>query len=378
MKYIVDTYQMRGKSFIKSSGAYLIDQKGDKYLDLMTNIGVNIFGYGNKEIANTLAKQFLELPSLHGSFNSIVRSKASIALVEASGGKLKAVYWSSSGTEAVEAAIKFATLASGKSDFIAAKGGFHGKTLGALALTSNWKYKKPFTNMLAKVNFVDYGDVTSLENKINMKTAAVILEPIQGEAGVVIPPKNYLKEVERICQKKKVLLIIDEVQTGIGRTGKFLASHWDGIQPDIICLGKGLSLGIPVGATLVSQKVAKSILKGIHTSTFGGNPLACAGAVKMLELLDKNQLEKNRNLGKYFISQLKKIKSKNIREVRGKGLMIGVELISKATPVLKKLQENRIIAAPAGENTIRFLPPYTITNRQINQAVIAFKTCVDF
>lgn len=316
MKYIVDTYQMRGKSFIKGSGAYLIDQKGDKYLDLMTNIGVNIFGYGNREIANTLAKQFLELPSLHGSFNSIVRSKASIALVGASGGKLKAVYWANSGTEAVEAAIKFATLASGKSDFIAAKGGFHGKTLGALALTSNWKYKKPFTNMLIKVNFVDYGDVTSLEKKINMKTAAVILEPIQGEAGVVIPPKNYLKEVERICQKKKVLLIIDEVQTGVGRTGKFLASHWDGIQPDIICLGKGLSLGIPVGATLVSQKVAKSILKGIHTSTFGGNPLACAGAVKMLELLDKNQLEKNRNLGKYFISQLKKIKSKNIREVK--------------------------------------------------------------
>lgn len=377
MKYIVDTYQVRGKTFVEGKGNYLIDQKGDEYLDLMTNIGVNIFGYGNKEISKALGDQISKLPNLHGSFNSPLRVRASIGLVRAGGGKLKSVYWANSGAEAIEAAIKFAVLASGKHNFIAAKGGFHGKTFGALSLTSNSKYRKPFLDLLAKVDFVEYGDIASLAEGIDKKTAAVILEPIQGESGIIIPPENYLKEVEKVCKEKNILFILDEVQSGTGRTGKFLASHWDDVEPDIVCLGKGLALGVSVGATLVGQKVADSITKGIQTSTFGGNPLACAGVVKMLELLDKDRLEKNDKLGKYFVSELKKIKSKNIKEVRGKGLMIGVELVGKVTPVLKRMQEKGIICTSAGENTIRFLPPYTITTDQINRAVDVFKTCVD-
>lgn len=262
-KYLVPTYPFRGKIFVRGQEAFLYDQDGKKYLDLMTNYGTNIFGHSHPAITKALSEQFATLTNIHGSFANDLRSQASQELVNRTNGKISKVYWANSGTEAIEAALKFAVVATGKSHFVAARGGYHGKTLGALSITFIKKYRLPFKSLLPNVSFVKYGEPSQIAKAITNKAAAVILEPIQGESGIIIPPLSYLKHVAAICRKKKVLLIIDEIQTGVGRTGTFLASHLTGIKPDIVCLGKGLGGGIPIGATLTSEKKSPAFsLKG--------------------------------------------------------------------------------------------------------------------
>lgn len=376
---LVASYPNRGITFVKGQGMNFIDSSGKKYLDFGSNYGVNIFGYGYPGINKALTNQISKLINLHGSFANDMRTKAAEKLVKICGGKMSKVFFSNSGAEAIEAALKFARLATGKSRFIAMENGYHGKTLGALSATGGEKYRDPFLPLLWNFTHIPFGDIAGLKQAITKDTAAIITEIVQGEGGIKLADKNYFTVLQNLCKENKTLLIVDEIQTGLGRTGTFLACEKFGITPDILCLGKGLAGGIPVGATLVSEEIAQKIPVHIHTTTFGGNPLAAAGIVATLKEFDDKYLLKNiRKNGAYFLSRLKKIKSKKIVEARGIGLMVAVELKENATWLLKALQDKRIIAIPAGSNVIRFLPPYIITKKEIEIAIKVLKDILFF
>jgi len=367
--FLVDTYVNRGISFTKGEGCYLIDAYGHRYLDLATNYGVNIFGYNHPYINYCLKEQLEKLITLHCSFDHELRFLAAEKLVRFCGGNLSQAYFSNSGAEAIEAALKFAVLASGKKKFIACQGSYHGKTLGALSATFSQKYRHYFEPLLWEFNFIPYGDVQALEQAINEQVAAFLVEPIQGESGINLPAPGYLRKAIEICRKNGVLMIVDEIQSGLGRTGSFLASGDEIESYDILCLGKGLAGGLPVGATLVSSTIATKITKGIHSSTFGGNPLVCAGILATLNLITGSLLMRVKEIGNYFLRCLKELAHEKIAEVRGSGLMIGIDLREKRDAFLKALQNRGIIALPAGENVVRFLPPYIIERNQVDEAV---------
>lgn len=367
--FMVDSYINRGLTILRGEGCYLIDNNGEKYLDLMTNYGVNIFGHNHPFIMKKLQEQLNKLTTLHCSFSNDVRALSAEKIVKRCGKGLSRVYFSNSGAEAIESALKFAVLATGKRKFISCSGSFHGKTLGALSATQNSKYRAPFEPLLWQFFFIPYNNLEALKNIINETFSAFIIEPIQGEGGVNIPEKGFLKEAKKICEENGVLMIIDEIQTGLGRTGSFLASEEEIEKYDIVCLGKGLAGGLPVGATLVSKKISEKITKSVHTSTFGGNPLVCAGILATLELLEPEILTHIRKMGDYFLSRLKNIESDLIGDVRGKGLILGIEVRDKRDLILKALQKRKILAIPAGENVVRFLPPYIVEKKQIDEAV---------
>jgi len=369
-RYLVQTFPNRGIVFVEGAGVHLKDNNGVGYLDAMTNYGVNIFGYGHPEITAALTRQVGRLTTLHGSFANDERAEAAQSLIARCGGGLAQVYFANSGAEANEAALKFAALATGRKKFIACRGGYHGKTLGALSATDGEKYRQPFEPLVWDFRFIGYGDLNALEQVLDAGTAALIAEPLQGESGVRVPPEGFLREAAGLCRSKGALLILDEVQTGAGRTGRFLRSQAEGLSYDIVTLGKGLAGGIPVGAALVSAAVAEGIPRGSHTSTFGGNPLACAGIKAALRLLDDNLLEHVAALGRYFLAELRRLSSPLIKEARGDGLMLGLELTGKRDDVLKGLQRERILAIPAGENVVRFLPSYIFEKEHVD-AVIA-------
>ncbi|MHB8362370.1 MAG: aspartate aminotransferase family protein [Patescibacteria group bacterium] len=364
-QYVINTYTNRRLTLVRGDSEYLYDSNNEKYLDFMTNYGVNIFGYNNKTITLGLSDQLRQLTTLHGSFTNDIRSKASEAIIHRCGGLYSGVFWSNSGSEAIEAALKFAVLKSGKKNFIVCSDGYHGKTLGALSASGSLKYKEMFAPLLWDFKTIPFNDIKSLEATINTDTAAFIVEPIQGEGGINMPNKGFLKKVREICTKNNILLIIDEIQTGMGRTGTFLASS--DIQADILCLGKGLGGGIPVGATIVTKEVKHFIPKHIHTSTFGGNPLSCRGVLETLKLLNSSRLSYINITGEYFIKSLLSIDSKYILDVRGKGLMIGLVVVpDKRDTILKLLQDRHILAIPASSNVVRFLPPFIIKKKDID------------
>lgn len=369
-KFILNTYPNRGLTLIKGKGVYLYDQSGKKYLDMMSNYGVSIFGHNHPRINSAIIAQLKKLINLHGSFNSDVRSIAAKELIERCGSNFAQLYFSNSGTEAIEAALKFIAVFSCKKKIISCKHSYHGKTLGALSLTYGDKYRKPFEPFAWQVTFVPYGDAESIEKAIDSNTAAFIIEPVQGEGGLLTPQKGYMQKVKSICERHVVLLVFDEVQSGTGRTGKFLASQWENVSPDILCLGKGLGGGLPIGATLVTKEIAAKIPRNIHTSTFGGNPLTSAGIIITLKLLDEKRLAYVEKIGIYFKKQLSKIKSPFIAGIRGKGLMVGLDLKNdKRNEILRLLQLNGVLAIPAGETVVRFLAPYIIQKKHIDQVI---------
>lgn len=368
-RYIVNTYPNRQITIHRGKGVYLYDDQGEQYLDLMSNYGVNIFGYNHKEINGSITSQIHALINLHGSFNNEIRINASKELIKRCGLSYYQVYWSNSGTEAIEAALKFAVLTTQKRKFIVCEHAYHGKSLGALSATSGDKYRLPFMPLLWEFVRIPFDDVSSLEKAIDHDTAGFIVEPIQGEGGIIVPKKNYVTEARRLCKQKNILFIIDEIQTGAGRTGHFLASQEHNVEADMVCLGKGIAGGLPVGLTVINEKVARMIPKNIHTSTFGGNPLVCATTLTTLKLLNNNRLIRNKKKGDIFVKRLSSLKSPLIRQIRGKGLMIGMEVADKRNLILKLFQENYILVIPAGENVIRFLPPYIIENNHIELTV---------
>ena len=372
-KYVVPSYANRGLTIVRGQGVHLFDVEGNKYLDLMGNYGVNIFGYNHSQINTTIINQLKRLTNLHGSFTSDIRAEASEKLVKRCGEAYGKVYWSNSGAEAIDAALKFAALSTNRKKFVAAKNSYHGKTLGALSATGMGKYRRGFEPLLWDFVHVDYNNTGQLKSVVDKETAAVILEPIQGEAGIIVPEKGYLKKARAICDEIGCLLILDEVQTGVGRTGWFLASHADSVRADLVCLGKGLAGGLSVGATIMTNELARKIPKSSHTSTLGGNPLVCAGVLATLKSLDEKTLQHIKKIGRYLINSLKGIKSDLVVEIRGSGLIIGIQVDKDRDRILKDLQSNRILAVPAGDDVVRFLPPYIISKKQIDEVISVFR-----
>ena len=286
---------------------------------------------------------------------------------------LAKVFFCNSGTEAVEAALKFARLSTGRKNVIAAMRAFHGRTMGALSATYNKKYKEAFEPLVPGFSHVAYNNIEALDHAVTDQVAAVILEAVQGEGGVYPADPEYLQSARHICTERGALLILDEVQSGLGRTGKMFAFQHSGITPDIVCIAKSLAGGLPMGAVLFGDSV-KNLAPGLHGSKFGGNPLACAAALAALTAIQEEDLPGQAAAkGAYLMEELKSLESPLIREVRGMGLMIGIELKQKVAPYLSALQERHIIALNAGLTTIRLLPPLVITREQLDRVVAALK-----
>lgn len=364
-------YAKRDIALVRGDGAYLWDSDGRQYLDLMSNYGVNILGHNHPSVTEAIARQASTLLNCHQSFANDVRVELLERLIAAAPAGLNHVFLSNSGTEAVEAALKFAWITTGRTKIVAAKRGYHGRTLGSLAATAEKKYREPFEAELAQATHVSYGNVDELAAAIDDQTAAVVLEPIQGEGGVYIPSGEYLQSVREVVTAKGALLILDEVQTSF-RTGAYFACQHVGVVPDLLVTSKGLGNGVPVGATLMSARIAETLSGGVHGTTFGGNPLACAAALATLRTLDEeNLLDHSAKIGGYLVDRIRALNHPKVREVRGKGMMIGVELKMRATPVLRGLQDHGVLALMAGSLVIRLLPPLILTTEQADVAVSA-------
>jgi len=371
-KHTSGVYAKQPIVFVRGQGATLWDANGVEYLDCSSGHGVANLGHSHPKVVVAVAEQAARLITLFETFPNDQRAALMEKLTALTPG-LQRVFFCNSGTESIEAAIKFARLSTGRTGIIAAMRGFHGRTLGSLSATWNKTYREPFLPLVPDFSHVPYNNIETLEKAVNNKTAAVILEPVQGEGGVHLAEPAYLQAAQRICNKHGALLIIDEVQTGFGRTGKMFAYQHYGIMPDLLCCSKSLAGGIPMGAVLIGEKV-KNLVPGVHGSTFGGNPLACAAALAALTVMEEENLPAQAaEKGAYLMRKLKTIQSPNIREVRGLGLMIGIEMKQKIAPYLKALQEKHIIALNAGMTVIRLLPPLVIMYEQLDRLVTALQ-----
>ena len=285
---------------------------------------------------------------------------------------LSQVHLNNSGAESVEAGIKFARKFTGRKGMVAMKGSYHGKSMGALSLTFNPKYRESFKPLVEKVTFSPYGDIDALQTAVDKDTAFVILEPIQGESGIHVPPDGFLQDVRKVCDENESLLVFDEIQSGLGRTGSMWASeHWKTI-PDIMCLAKGIAGGVPMGVTLVKPDILSVMKKGEHSSTFGGNPLACAAGTATLQALTQDGLIENaKNMGEKFFRGLNDLKSKHkiIREVRGRGLMIGVELKFDVKDILMEGIKKGLLLLYSGRNILRLLPPLVMSDEDVTKSL---------
>jgi len=367
-QYLGNLYQRFPVTIEKGLGSHVWDTDNNEYIDCMGGYGVALVGHRNERVVNAIKSQIDKVITVHSSFYNKTREEFLQTLIGAAPSGLSQVHLNNSGAESIEAAIKFARKFTGKKKMVAMKGSYHGKSMGALSLTFNPKYREPFQPLVEEVSFSPYGDVDVLQNIVDKDTAFVILEPIQGESGIHVPPEGFLQEVRKICDENDSLLIFDEIQTGLGRTGSMWASeHWKTI-PDIMCLAKGIAGGVPMGATLVRPDILAVMKKGEHTSTFGGNPLACAAGTATLQALTQDGLIENaKSVGEKFLQGLEKLKSKHkiIREVRGKGLMIGVELKFEVKDILMEGIKNGLLLLYSGRNILRFLPPLVISEEDI-------------
>jgi acetylornithine/LysW-gamma-L-lysine aminotransferase len=332
-------------------------------------MGVASVGHANPQVAEAIAAQAHTLITCPELFYNDRRAELLKKLAAVTPPGLDRIFLCNSGTEAIEGAFKFARMSTGKPNIIATMRGFHGRTLGALAATWDPKYREHFAPLPAGFHHVAYDKLDVLEEALDDETAAVVLEIIQGEGGVRPASAGYLQGVQALCRQRDVLLIVDEVQTGFGRTGKFFACEHYGLEPDILTMAKAMAGGLPMGAFAIGERV-HTIHKGTHSSTFGGNPLACATALAVLDILQSQRLPQHAAaVGAYFLEQLRATESAKIREVRGLGLMVGVELKEKVAPYLRGLMERGVIALAAGTTVLRFLPPLIITREEIDTVV---------
>ena len=365
-------YSKRGISIISSQGATLVDADGKVFIDCVGGQGTANIGHSHPRWVKAILDQAGKLVNCPEMFSNDQRARYMQELLTAAPPSMKRVFFSNSGTEAMEAAIKFARAFTNRTGIIAAKRGFHGRSMGALSATWNKKYRDPFLPLVPDFSHISFNAIDDLEN-INDQTSAVILEIIQGEGGVYPIDDEYLKAVRSRCDQQGALLIVDEVQTGFGRTGRLFAIDHFQVEADFICAAKSIAGGLPMGATLLHEKLGR-FETGIHGSTFGGNPLVCAAARETLKILNEEQLIQNAELmGAYFMEELRKLKSPMIREIRGMGLMIGIELKQKVAPTIRKLAEQGVLVLPAGLTVLRFLPPLVITKEQILLVVAALE-----
>jgi len=364
-RYTSGVYAKRHVTVVRGEGAVLWDDQGREYIDCVGGQGTANLGHANAAVAAAIAAQAQRLISCPEIFPNDQRAALMERLTQLTG--MPRVFLCNSGTEAVEAAIKFARVATKRTEIVAAMRGFHGRTFGALSATWNKAYREPFEPLVPGYSHVPYNSLEALRQAVTDKTAAVILEVVQGEGGVYPGSAEYLLGAQQLCRERGALLIVDEVQTGFGRTGKLFAIQHHKLQPDLLCLAKSIAGGLPMGATMIGERVG--VLPGhIHGSTFGGNPLACAASLAALSEMERLDLPaRAAENGAYFRERLQEINSPLIREVRGLGLLMGVELKKKSAPYIQALGKRGVLALSAGMNVIRFLPPLVITREQLDR-----------
>ncbi len=366
-------YAKRDLVIVRGEGATLWDEQGNEYIDCVGGQGVANLGHAHPAVVAAISEQAARLISCPEMFYNDTRAKLLAKLTSLAPVGMQRVFLTNSGTEAVEAAFKFARFSTKNTKIIASMRGFHGRSMGALSATWNKKYRAPFTPLVPDIHHVPYNNLEKLTGEMDENTAAVILEIVQGEGGVHPGDVGYFQGAQELCRQHSALLIIDEIQTGFGRTGKMFALEHFNLRPDLLCLAKSIAGGVPMGAVLLGERVAE-LSPGIHGSTFGGNPLAAAASLAALNALEEEQLpQRAAELGAYLLEELKEIDSPLIRSVRGLGLMIGIELKQKVAPFIAALSERGILAFPAGLTVIRLLPPLVITRQQVDRVIAALR-----
>ncbi len=366
-KYVMQTYGRQPLALKKGSGAVVWDVEGNSYIDCLAGIAVNNVGHAHPKVAEAIAEQAKEL--IHTSNLYYTQQQAELAELLVGVSPHDLAFFCNSGAEAVEGSIKLARKYTGKGGIIAMENSFHGRTLTALTATGQKKYQKGFGPLTPGFNHVPYGDVEAVRKAITDDTAAVLVEAIQGEGGVVVPPEGYLASLKEICEEKDVLLIFDEVQTGFGRTGEMFASQTFNVTPDISALAKGIAGGFPMGAVMANEEVGGAFQPGDHAATFGGGPLACAAAKASINvILDENLLTKSKENGSYFQSKLDFLKEDHgiVEDVRGSGLMLGMELDVGCAEMVNDMREEGVLINCAAYKVLRFVPPLVIEKDQID------------
>ena len=357
---------------VSGKGACLYDEAGREYLDFAAGIGVASLGHCHPKLVAAIQQQAETLITCPNIMYNDQRSLLLKKLVEVSPSSLTRAYLCNSGAESIEAALKFSRLHSGRTNFVSAMRGFHGRTMGAVSATYTPKYREAFQPLVPGFEYVPYNKIEKLEALVNDNTAAVLLELVQGEGGVNPIQAEYITAVRKLCSERGALLIIDEIQTGFCRTGKFFACEHFDLQPDILCVAKAMGGGVPIGATLITDAI--KIDPGLHGTTFGGNALACAAALAAIDVYQSDNLaQRAAELGAYFESELKIEDLSQVRALRRLGLMIGIELKQKVQDKLAQLLEAGIIALPAGPNVIRMLPPLIVEKPQIDRVVAVLR-----
>jgi acetylornithine/LysW-gamma-L-lysine aminotransferase len=371
-KIMAQTFAKRDRVLTMGKGALVWDINGNEYIDCTGSYGVAVVGHCHPKVVEAVKKQVETLIACHASFYNDARSELLQKLIALAPKGMSRVFLSNSGAESVECAIKLARKSSGKSEIIAMMGAFHGKTMGALSATWKKKYREAFMPLVPGFKHVPPNNLEKIKSAITDKTAAVLVEPVRGEGGVLLNSDDFLTGLRELCDEKDILLILDEVQTGFGRTGKvFACEHWN-VVPDIMCLAKSVAGGLPMGATFAKEEVMATFQRGEHSSTFSGNPLVCAAASAAIDVLVEERLpERATTLGGYFKSKLEGLAEKYniVREVRGLGLMLGMELRFDVYNILLDCMDRGVLVLDAGRNVVRFLPPLVIEKEQIDKVV---------
>ncbi len=370
--HLAKFYARKPVTIVKGRGPLVFDAEGKEYVDCAGGYGTCIIGHAHPAVAEAIARQAQKLISCHGSTYNDARAALLLKLTTILPAEYDRVFLSNSGAEAVECAIKLARKSASKRKIVAIKGGFHGKTQGALSATWDSKYRKNFEPLVPDFMHIPFGNFEAAKVMISNDTAAVLVEPIQGEGGIRVPPPDWLPLLRDLTEDAGGLLVADEIQTGLGRTGRMFASEHFGVTPDIMCLGKGIASGLPMGVTAAGDSIMSSIAVGEHSSTFGGNPVVCAAAEATINvLLEDGLVENAAKVGAHFRDQLLEMhrELRIIREVRGLGLMLGVEMRFDVYSILQNALQNGVLLLDAGRNVLRFLPPLSIQCEHVDRVV---------
>ena len=387
MTFLANNYNRKKISFKKGIGSYLVATNGKKYLDFCSGIAVNSLGHANPRLVKALYKQAKKVWHVSNAFTIPEGEMLAKKLVKKT--FADSVIFQNSGTEATEVAIKvarryFYSIGKPKKNrILCVKNSFHGRTIAAIFASGSKKMTEGFGPKVSGFDHFTFGDHNSLKKKISKNTAAIMVETIMGEGGIKVIPDWCLRDLRKLCNKKKILLILDEVQCGIGRSGDFFAFESSKVKPDIVPIAKGIGGGFPIGAVLMNKKVSKAMVPGTHGSTFGGNPLAMSVGNEVMDIISNKKFLKNiKNLSKYFLKNLNDIKDKYpniIKQIRGKGLLIGIQLHKDQTLFIKKLMENKLLTIKAAENVIRILPPLNVKKSEIDIALkVINKVCSEY
>jgi LysW-gamma-L-lysine/LysW-L-ornithine aminotransferase len=369
--YGAGTYFKRKVVIVRGEGARLWDEAGKEYIDCVGGQGAANLGHQNPYVIRAIQEQSQKLINCTELFYNDQRALLLETLARITPASINRFFLCNSGAETIEAAIKFARLATGRTEIVATMRGYHGKTLGALSATWNKEYRQPFEPLVPGFSHVPFDNLPKAREAITGSTAAFLVEPIQGESGVRTGSADYFLGVQEHCRQTGALFILDEVQTGFARTGKMFALEHFGLQPDILCLAKSIAGGVPMGAIGISEAVASKLFKLAHTSTFGGNPLACAAANAAIQYIEDFHLaQRAQELGQEFMARLKSIDSSRIREIRGMGLMVGIELKEKSGPYIQQLMERGVLVLAAGPTVIRYLPPLVISCEELDRVAV--------